>query len=96
MLTHYQVSEDSDSEVQSDFEVVPQESNNAEMWDVNNENEDELKSSQIKSIPFATPWHSSRLIDGLILIRVWSAHGRGSVTRSRPCQPKKDKNRAYK
>jgi hypothetical protein len=46
------MSEDSDSEeVQSDFEVVRQESESddaAEMWDVNNENEDELKSSQIK------------------------------------------------
>jgi hypothetical protein len=50
VLTRYQVSEDSDSEVQSNFEVVPQESDNAETWDVNNENEDELKSSQIKSI----------------------------------------------
>ena len=59
MLTHYQVSEDSDSELQSDFEVVPQEPDNAEMWDVNDENEDELKSSEIKSISFINPGPSS-------------------------------------
>ncbi|KAI0257611.1 Spb1 C-terminal domain-containing protein [Lactifluus subvellereus] len=49
-----EVSEDSDSELQSDFEVVPQESDNAEMWDVNNENEDELKSSEIKKYGLLT------------------------------------------
>ncbi|KAI0002075.1 FtsJ-domain-containing protein [Russula vinacea] len=50
VLTRYQVSvsEDDEVEPQSEFEVVPQELDDAEMWDVNNPNEDELKSSQIK------------------------------------------------
>jgi hypothetical protein len=54
MLIHYQasVSEDDDSELQTDFEVVPQELDDAEMWDVNDPNEDELKASQIKSTIF--------------------------------------------
>lgn len=54
MLMHYQasVSEDDDSKSQTDFEVVPQELDDAEMWDVNDLNEDELKASQIKSTIF--------------------------------------------
>jgi hypothetical protein len=54
MLIHYQasVSEDDDSELQTNFEVVPQELDDAEMWDVNDPNEDELKASQIRSTIF--------------------------------------------
>lgn len=54
MLIYYQASvlEDDDSELQTDFEVVPQELDDAEMWDVNDPNEDELKASQIKSTIF--------------------------------------------
>lgn len=57
MLTHYQVSvsEDDEVEPQSEFEVVPQELDDTEMWDVDNPNEDELKSSQIKGIAFVNP-----------------------------------------
>lgn len=49
------VSEDDEPEPQSEFEVVPQELDDVEMWDVNNTNEDELKSSQIKGIIFMNP-----------------------------------------
>ena len=54
MLIYYQASvlEDDDSELQTDFEVVPQELDDAEMWDVNDPNEDGLKASQIKSTIF--------------------------------------------
>lgn len=54
MLIYYQASvlEDDDSELQTDFEVVPQELDDAEMWDVNDPNEDELKASQIKGTIF--------------------------------------------
>lgn len=43
------VSEDDELESQPEFEVVPQEQDDTEMWDVNNPNEDELKSDQIRS-----------------------------------------------
>jgi hypothetical protein len=43
------VSEDDGLGSQPGFEVVPQEQDGTEMWDVNNPNEDELKSAQIKS-----------------------------------------------
>jgi hypothetical protein len=49
------VSEDDEMEPQTEFEVVPQELDDAEMWDVNNPNEDELKSSKIKGIIFVNP-----------------------------------------
>lgn len=42
------VSEDNELESQPEFEVVPQEQDDTEMWDVNNPNEDELKSAQIR------------------------------------------------
>ncbi|KAI0304938.1 Spb1 C-terminal domain-containing protein [Russula brevipes] len=41
-------SDDDALESQTEFEVVPQEPDDAEMWDVSNLNEDEVKSSQIK------------------------------------------------
>ncbi len=52
MLTHYQVSasEDDEPEPETEFEVVPRQRDDAEMWDVNDPNEDELKSAQIKSM----------------------------------------------
>jgi hypothetical protein len=43
------VSEDDELASQPEFEVVPQEQDGTEMWDVNNPNEDELKSAQIRS-----------------------------------------------
>jgi hypothetical protein len=54
MLTHYQVSasEDDRLESETEFEVVPREQDDTEMWDVNDPNEDELKSAQVKSIGF--------------------------------------------
>jgi hypothetical protein len=57
MLTHLQVPESDDDalESQTEFEVVPQEPDDAEMWDVSNLNEDELKSSQIKRIYLRMP-----------------------------------------
>jgi len=42
------VSEDDELRSQPEFEVVPQEQDGTEMWDVNNPNEDELKSAQIR------------------------------------------------
>ncbi|KAI0286983.1 FtsJ-domain-containing protein [Russula aff. rugulosa BPL654] len=42
------VSEDDELGSQTEFEVVPQEQDDTEMWDVNNLNEDELKSAQIR------------------------------------------------
>jgi AdoMet-dependent rRNA methyltransferase SPB1 len=52
MLTHCQisVSEDDELKSQTEFEVVPQEPDDTEMWDVDNLNEDELKSTRIKGI----------------------------------------------
>jgi len=47
------VSEDDEIGSQPKFEVVPQEQDGTEMWDVNNPNEDELKSAQIRSDLFA-------------------------------------------
>jgi hypothetical protein len=57
MLTHCQasVSEDDELESQTEFEVVPQEPDDTEMWDVDNLNEDELKSSRIKGIFICKP-----------------------------------------
>ncbi len=54
MLTHYQVSASEDDKLvsETEFEVVPREQDDTEMWDVNDPNEDELKSAQIKSIVF--------------------------------------------
>jgi AdoMet-dependent rRNA methyltransferase SPB1 len=46
------VSEDDELESQTEFEVVPQEQDDTEMWDVNNLNEDELKSAQIRGYFF--------------------------------------------
>jgi hypothetical protein len=46
------VSEDDDLGSQPEFEVVPQEQDSTEMWDVNDLNEDELKSAQIRSTFF--------------------------------------------
>jgi len=43
------VSEDDELGSRSEFEVVPQEQDDTEMWDVKNPNEDELKSAQIRS-----------------------------------------------
>ena len=94
---HYQtsVSEDDGSELQTDFEtfeVVPQELDDAEMWDVNDPNEDELKASQIKSTIFVnmcTPWSTDRTN------RAWLTHSRGGVSRPRPCQSKKNENRTH-
>jgi len=43
------VSEEDELRSQPEFEVVPQEQDDTEMWDVNNTNEDELKSAQIQS-----------------------------------------------
>ena len=43
------VSEDDELGSQPEFEVVPQEQDDTEMWDVNNPDEDELKSAQIRS-----------------------------------------------
>jgi hypothetical protein len=85
--------EDDELEPQTEFEVVPQELDDAEMWDVNNPNEDELKLSKIKGIIFVNPRPCSRLID--ILIRARLTHGRGSISRSGPCQQKKNKDRTY-
>jgi hypothetical protein len=42
------LSEDDELGSQTEIEVVPQEQDDTEMWDVNNPNEDELKSAQIK------------------------------------------------
>lgn len=67
MLMHYQasvrVSEDDGSVSRADFEVVPQELDDAEMWDVNDPNEDELKASQIKRIIFVNMASRCRLIE---------------------------------
>jgi hypothetical protein len=54
VLKDYQtaVSEHDELGPQEEFEVVPREPDDAEMWDVNDPNEDELKSSQIKSTIF--------------------------------------------
>jgi AdoMet-dependent rRNA methyltransferase SPB1 len=54
ILTHHQVSvsEDDEPGSQPEFEVVPREQDDTEMWDVNNPNEDELKSAQIRSKSF--------------------------------------------
>ena len=62
---HYQasVSEDDDSESRADFEVVPQVLDDAEMWDVNDPNEDELKASQIKSTILVIMGSRGRLIE---------------------------------
>lgn len=64
MLIHYQasISEDDGSESQTDFEVVPQELDDAEMWDVNDPNEDELTTSQIKRTIFVNMGSRGRLI----------------------------------
>lgn len=86
------MSEDDDLDLQTEFKVVPQDLDDAEMWDVNDLNEDELKMSRIKGIVFAIPRPRSRLMD--ILIRARPTHGRGSVPRSGTCQQKKNKNRA--
>ena len=42
------MSEDDELQSETEFEVVPQEPDDTEMWDVDNVNEDELKSSRIK------------------------------------------------
>ena len=70
MLMHCQasVSEDDDLDSRTDFEVVPQELDDAEMWDVNDPNEDELKASQIKSTIFVNMGSRSRLTE-------WTEHG---------------------
>ena len=95
ILMHYQVSvsEDDDLEPQTEFEVVPKESDDVEMWDVNNPNEDELKASHIKSIIFVNLRHRHRLID--VLTRARLTHRGGSDSRSGPCQSKKNENRTY-
>lgn len=36
--------------LQDDFEVVPQDDQDVEMWDVSNENEDALKQAHIQSL----------------------------------------------
>ena len=41
--------EDDELGSQPEFEVVPREQDDTEMWDVNDPNEDESKSAQIKS-----------------------------------------------
>jgi hypothetical protein len=46
---HYQMSDASDLDPPDGLEVVPLESDDVEMWDANNENEDDLKSSHVKS-----------------------------------------------
>ncbi|KAI9457723.1 Spb1 C-terminal domain-containing protein [Russula earlei] len=46
---------DDDSEPQTEFEVVPKESDDAEMWNVNDPNEDELKSVSNKTYPSHRP-----------------------------------------
>jgi hypothetical protein len=46
------VSEDDELGSETEFEVVPQEQDDTEMWDVNNLNEDELKSAQIRGYFF--------------------------------------------
>ena len=76
------VSEDDELGSQPEFEVVPQEHDGTEMWDVNDPNEDELKSAQIRSTFYlcVNPRLCGRLID--ILIRIRSTHGRGSISRS--------------
>jgi hypothetical protein len=43
------VSEDDELGSQPEYEVVPQEQDDTEMWDVGDPNEDELKSAQIRS-----------------------------------------------
>ena len=53
---HHQISDVSDLDPRDDLEVVPLESDDAEMWDANNENEDDLKQSQIKSTLFPGSW----------------------------------------
>jgi hypothetical protein len=65
VLKDYQtsVSKDDDLGPQEEFEVVPRESDDAEMWDVNDPNEDEFKSSQIKSTIFLDMKSHSRLIE---------------------------------
>jgi hypothetical protein len=65
VLKDYQtsVSKDDDLGLQEEFEVVPRESDDAEMWDVNDPNEDELKSSQIKSTIFLDMKSRRRLIE---------------------------------
>ena len=89
------VSEDDELGSQPEFEVVPQEQDDTEMWDVNNPDEDELKSAQIRSKCFflVNSRLCSRLID--ILIRTRSTHGRGSFSRSGFSQQKKNQDRTY-
>lgn len=43
----------SDLDSHDGLEVVPLESDDVEMWDANNENEDDLKSSHIKSTVYS-------------------------------------------
>ena len=45
----YQASDVSDLEPHDGLEVVPLEPDDAEMWDANDENEDDLKLCQVKS-----------------------------------------------
>ena len=47
-LKKVSVSEDDELQSETEFEVVPQEPDDTEMWDVDNVNEDELKLSRIK------------------------------------------------
>ena len=89
------ISEDDELGSQSEFDVVPQGQDDTEMWDVNDPNEDELKSAQIKSKFYFIV--NSRLCSRLIdtSIRTRSTDGRGSFPRSGISQQKKNEDRTY-
>ncbi len=89
-LMHYQMSDVSDLDPHDGLEVVPLEPDDAEMWDASNENEDELKSSQINSTVFLDLSYRGYLTD--YLTRVRPPHSRGGVPRPGSCEPKKNEN----
>ena len=60
---HYQMSDVSNLDPHDGLEVVSLESDDAEMWDANNENEDDLKLSQVKSSLFLDLGHRGYLTD---------------------------------
>lgn len=92
LVTYNQLQVESDDD--DDFEVVPlaQDDGDVDMWDVEDENEDEIKDEKIRSRLFLNCCLNFSLI---IPRRARSDHSRSRHTRHTTRQPRKDTNRAH-
>jgi hypothetical protein len=88
------MSDVSDLDPPDGLEVVPLESDDAEMWDANNENEDDFKSSHVKSTVFLNLDHCGYATNSYST-RVRPPHSRGGVPRPGSCEPKKNENGSH-